>query len=172
MRAWPNILGWSADRDRQYLYDLIVAIPARVVVEIGIYAGRMTVALAEAVRVTGGIVHSVDPWQEMADGPMVARAFLDTITKYDLQDVVRIHAETSEAFSKRLAGTVDLVWIDGGHSYQDVETDLVAWGNRAANIYGHDWHLPGVRHAAEAYAQEHGMTVGIIPGTDNIWTMK
>ena len=170
-RSWPDIRGWCADCDRNYLHDIIVANQARTVVEIGVYAGRMTIALAAAVRRTGGVVHCVDPWQEMPNGAEVARLFLDTLTRYSLQDVVRIHAETSVEFAARLAGAVDLVWIDGGHRYANVMADLSAWQPRSATTFGHDWHLPDVRTAAQDYAEANGLETFRLVGTDNIWTV-
>jgi predicted O-methyltransferase YrrM len=171
MREWPDIAGWCKDCDRQFLYDLIVARKARFVLEIGVYAGRMTVALAEAVRVTGGVVHCVDPWQEMQDGAAVAREFLATVTAHSLQDVIRIHAETSAAFAARWYGDFDFAWIDGGHRYEDAMADLCAWVPRSDALYGHDWHLEGVRKAAQDYAGSHGMLALRIENTDNIWTL-
>ena len=171
---WPDIRGWCADCDRDYLCEAIVASQARTAVEIGVYAGRMTVALAAGVRRTGGILHSVDDWTEMgAEGPGVARQFLDALTRYGLQDVVRIHAETSAEFAARWgARPVDLVWIDGSHRYEDVLADLAWWQPLAAQCYGHDWHMDDVRRAAEEYASGHGRSAHKITGTDNIWTVS
>jgi predicted O-methyltransferase YrrM len=185
---WADIRGWSKDCDRQFMYDRIVEYDAKTILEIGIYAGRMTVALAAAATLTKGLVHSVDPWLEMADGAVVAREFLDTYTKFNLQDTVKIHAETSTDFAARYRGRIDLAWIDGGHTYACVLDDLKAWFGRSSVLYGHDWHIDGVREAAIEYARiwnskdasvlgavvDYATTFTITPykieGTDNIWT--
>lgn len=169
MSAWPDIKGWCADRDRTYLYDLIVARHARTIVEVGVYAGRMTVALAAAARATGGMVHCVDHWREMANGGDIAREFLETLTAHDLQDVVRIYCEASATFAERFLGAIDVLWIDGGHDKATVLCDLMGLGGRATSVLGHDWHLPGVRDAAAEYAASHGFTVCNAAGTDNVW---
>lgn len=173
MTTWPDIKGWSLDVDRAFLYERIIALQADKVVELGVYAGRMTFALAEALRHTGGVVHCVDPWEEMPNGPEIAREFLNTVTKYQLEDRVRIHAQSSHDFALRnVPAHVCLTWIDGMHTFEAVRQDLEDWYERSRVVYGHDWHLEGVRTAATEYARSAGLVARKIEGTDNIWTVS
>jgi hypothetical protein len=188
--SFPDIRGWSGDNDRQFMYDRVVEVNAKSILEIGIYCGRMTAALAAAAKVTGGVVHSVDPWPpyEMPNGAEIAREFLDTVTRYRLQDQVKIYAETSMEFAAHFCGRFDLAWIDGGHTYDIVLFDIATWYPRSTAFYGHDWHIEAVRKAAEEYVRIWNMHIPEggavadnsrnwdmraykIEGTDNIWTL-
>lgn len=169
---WPNIKGWSADCDRTFLYEWAIQVKARTIVEIGVYAGRITVALAAAAKENSGVVYCVDPWEEMPNGEEIARKFLRTVTENDLQDVVRIYAETSAQFASRLKGEVDLVWVDGGHGYDDVMTDLTCWRPRTKALFGHDWHLPSVRAAVMDYAAAKDRKCWKLEGSENVWVLS
>jgi hypothetical protein len=189
--TFPDIRGWCTERDRQFMYDRIIESNAKSVLEIGVFCGRMTVALVEGVRVTGGIVHSVDPWQEMEmeNGAEVAREFLYAMTRYRFQDRIRIYATTSSYFAKQFCGHFDLVYIDGEHAYDNVMSDIKTLYPRSMAIYGHDWQIDSVRCAVEEYARlwnlhesdAGGETIDYnknwnirackVDGADHVWTL-
>ena len=65
-------------------------------------------------------------------------------------------------------GSCDLVFIDAAHDYANVKADLAAWwpkvkkggvfaGHDYAEIHGH----PGVRQAADEFAAENGLALGV-----------
>jgi hypothetical protein len=174
---FPDIRGWMEDENRQAMYDWILATNAQTVVEVGVYAGRMTVAMAMALKQTGGVLHSCDPYLEMgADkGLPILAECMQHLTELNLRGVVRLHICSSAALravwpnNKR----VDLAWIDGCHYIpEEVDADLYGWCPIARRFMGHDTHLPVVSDRVKAYAAAHMLRVVTPPpGMVNTWEM-
>lgn len=97
------------------LYSLARFLPAKVAVEIGTDDGSTTVPLLLGCVAAGGVLHSVDPAQcDPAHATVFATA---QSSKW------RFHRMTSEAFAPECPDGVDLVFIDGDHSYEGVALD-------------------------------------------------
>ena len=76
----------------------------------------------------------------------------------------------SPAAAALVPGPVDMVFIDGDHSYEAVRADIAAWRPLARRMLcGHDLHAsgakPGVRQAVE---EAFGDGARVVPGT-SIW---
>ena len=64
---------------------------------------------------------------------------------------MRLHPEGSpEAATKFADRTLDFVWLDAGHFYEEVQADLRAWVPKLKDggvIGGDDWLFPNVARA-------------------------
>lgn len=72
-------------------------------------------------------------------------------------------------------GSLDLVFIDGDHSYDAVRQDLRAWRDKVRPggvLAGHDYSLfrPGVPRAVHEFAAELG--VGLVLGAEHMWWLR
>ena len=131
----------------------------RVIVEVGTWYGRS----AKALSLGGGTVYTVDDWAgrsteretSPADNPpgMVREEFHRRLQPdIDAGRIVPVWAESSAAATKlaHLRGKVDLLFIDGLHTYEQVTADLAAWlplVRAGGLVCGHDWDRPGVQRA-------------------------
>lgn len=104
------------------------------VVEIGAYRGASTVALALGVRDAGrGRVHSIDPHAHYTGvhggkfSPVDHAVFKDTIRKHGVGEWIVHYCTDSVSVAKTWSGNIDLLWIDGDHSYNGVAGDLAHW---------------------------------------------
>lgn len=74
-------------------------------------------------------------------------------------------------------GSLDLVFIDGDHTYHAVRSDLNAWWPKLKGtggiMCGDDYRpkLPGVKKAVDEWAQQNGHEIGFLP-TSVWWTTK
>jgi predicted O-methyltransferase YrrM len=136
--ALDGVEGWLGAAEALALHraarDVPGDEPARVV-EIGSWKGRSTIALATGVgaRPAGGVVHAIDPHR----GGMAHRltgeadsydAFVRNVERAGVRDVVDvIRATSAEARGGVADGSVDLIFVDGSHRYEDVLHDVDAW---------------------------------------------
>lgn len=104
------------------------------IMEIGAYRGASTTALAMGVRDAGhGHVYSIDPhmhYRGVLGGtfsPEDHVAFEETIRKYGVEKWVTHYCRDSATIAKDWNGKIDILWVDGDHSYEGVATDLKLW---------------------------------------------
>jgi predicted O-methyltransferase YrrM len=148
------IEGWATREMLAVLSRL--AQGCKTIVEIGVWRGRSTIAMA---RVTPGRVYAVDHWRgdggvgEVHDPLEVYSEFLGNVRRFDVQDrVVPLFMRSVEAAILPHWPPIDLLYLDADHSYSSVLADLRAWlPHLAADgiICGDDYHLSGVHQAVD-----------------------
>ena len=128
-----GVEGWLYIEEAVELYETVRSHPAAdpvLVVEIGSWKGRSTIALAQAVRDRGhplGRVVAIDPHtgsrehHERFGAVDTFDEFLRNIDRAGLTDLVEPMRTTSLDASGQLVGSsVDVLFIDGSHEYEDV----------------------------------------------------
>ncbi|OGV72787.1 MAG: hypothetical protein A3K19_28320 [Lentisphaerae bacterium RIFOXYB12_FULL_65_16] len=118
-------------RQTAYLFGLVRRMDARNVLEIGRYKGGSTFAIAAAMRGQGQF-WSVDL------GEKEARLKKDSAPAYDnqIRDIckrfgLRVNMLVGDARTIQIeTGELDLVFIDGDHSYDGVKNDFQRFGRR------------------------------------------
>jgi hypothetical protein len=137
LQSVATIDGWLSDREAETLYDY--AHKARgPIVEIGSYFGRSTAALAlgsmagnkQPVYAVDSFVGVPDNDRPTASGvnpgwggssPEKLRANLDAV---GVNGLVKIVAKPSQEAFEDVPNEIDLLFIDGGHDYKSVRTDI------------------------------------------------
>jgi predicted O-methyltransferase YrrM len=130
------------------------SLPATVI-EIGSWKGRSTIALALGVRSRGaGTVFAIDPHTRdgTATGHLgTANEFHRNIDTAGVDSLVRLIMATShEARPQFAAESIDMLFIDGSHKYEDVKADITDWQTALkdeAVIAFNDPSWPGVYRA-------------------------
>jgi predicted O-methyltransferase YrrM len=161
------------------------AAKAKTIVEIGSWMGRSTRALGDNV-VLGGVVFAVDHWAgakgyytqltiKKLGGPDVLYQKFRRNTADLIKDgtVVPIRSASQDAMAKltKKLGNweVDLVFVDGDHSYsacmRDI-TDYLPLVRRGGVMAGHDYDQHGVVRAVKELFKKQAIRV--VPGT-RIW---
>jgi hypothetical protein len=134
--------------------------PTRAVfVEVGCYKGRSTSFLGVEILNSGKSIdlHCVDIWPgEALDSSGTMRPLRD-VFEQNLSPLVarglalELYPEGSPAAASKFADrSLDFVWLDGGHLYEEVRADLLAWLPKlkyGASIGGDDWPFPNVARA-------------------------
>jgi predicted O-methyltransferase YrrM len=122
--------GWLSDAQGRALFDAAAtATGAGVIVEIGSWKGRSTTWLASGARLAGQRVYAIDPHRGSREDPAVdtLEEFLGNLARNGLADVVEPMIMTSEEAAARIAGPIELLFIDGDHSYEAVRRDAELW---------------------------------------------
>jgi glycosyltransferase involved in cell wall biosynthesis len=165
-----EIEGWTTENELNALFN--EAKKNESIVEIGSWKGRSTHALLSG---NTGIVYAVDHWKGTeSDGDAHKEAFVDSDAVY-MQFVGNVgmfpnlkvmKMSSEEASLKFEDNSIDMVFIDGDHSYEAVKKDIELWLPKVKKIIcGHDYNFKGVETAVnEAFDK--------INVVDTIWVHK
>lgn len=115
--------------EKLLLYDKASHVPpGGVIVEIGSYLGSSAAVMAAGARAKCISIHCVDTWQNdaMSEGPRDTYAEFrrNTLAFDDIIVPLRGRAkEVADGFDL----SIDLLLVDGDHSYEGCKRDLVKW---------------------------------------------
>lgn len=155
------------------LARLCADLQARRIVEVGTFLGRgTTLVFGEATKDGGELVCVDNCVVDMAVRRGIHRpeSHLHLLLSNLAQHPATVHAQLLRAASREAAGIyagpADLVFIDAGHGYNEVKTDIDAWRPHVRPggiLCGDDYAMEGVARAVdEAFA-------GQVRVDDRIW---
>ena len=105
-----------------------------VIVEIGSYRGRSTIALAlGSSRGSRAPVYAIEPHARFTGvlgaefGPDDRRAFERNVAGSRVGELVHLVSLPSEVAAKTWSAPIGLLWIDGDHRYDAVSRDFSMW---------------------------------------------
>ena len=162
-----DIAGWMFGEELPWLSRTAATMQS--VIEVGCWKGRSTFALLEGCP---GTVYAVDHWKGSA-GEEVAHAearqrdifqdFWRNVGHFPNLKVCRM----ASAEAATVLPDVDMVFLDGGHEYEEICQDIRLWTPKAKRmICGHDSNWPGVDRAIE------GLLPGTKRGEGSIWYIE
>jgi len=151
MKRWQQIRGHTNDNECQWLHSQ--ALCRTTIVEIGVYLGRSTAALATGMADDSGRVYGIDTWQ---GGPAERDKWHPEFVTVEGQDtyylealknlhglpVTLIRAPSERAYVLFNNIKIDMLFIDGGHDYNSVFRDIQLYQQYMAEgglISGHDY---------------------------------
>lgn len=162
LRPALAVPGWMQRDELAWLAAM--ARHAQVIIEIGSYQGRSTLALADHCP---GVVYAIDPWE----GPCLREDGTTAPNNWAVWDafaqhlaphlasgrVVAMRMRASDGIPRLRAAhlTADLVFLDGDHRHEAVASDLaLVWPllRSGGRLAGHDYHnatWPGVTSAVD-----------------------
>jgi len=116
--------------ERLMLYRLgLNQSPGAVMVEIGSYLGASSCFLAAAaLEVQGARLHCVDTWENegMSEGSRDTWQHFQCNTR-EYRHVIEPHRGRSLNVARTFTERIDLIFIDGDHSYEGCHGDVVNW---------------------------------------------
>lgn len=116
---YQDIPGWLSDQESYFLTAQAVG---KDCIEIGSFKGRSTVCLAATAK----SVIAIDPHRAGADGQLqdgdTYQDFLNNTSEY--KNIIPMRMTSEEAAPHIKDNSVDLVWIDGMHDYENVKKDI------------------------------------------------
>lgn len=126
-------------------------------VEIGCLYGGMTAVLGLANPKAR--IKTIDDfsWHPEDDVPTSAALLLENMAKVGVNNVEVIEGD-SRKIGPKWKEPIDLLWIDGGHSFDYVYSDLKNFGPHARVIALHDYNNPywaSIRQAVERFLGNH-----------------
>lgn len=155
-----QIDGWMDPAELEWLYR--TARDMGSVVEVGCWKGRSAHALLSACP---GPVYAVDHWQGSRDAR--AGAHREAVERNIFADFLANVGGFENLIVKRGASPgmaaecpdADMIFIDGGHAYDEVLADVKAWRPKARKVFcGHDWQSEEIQRALrETLGEPHGV---------------
>ena len=166
---YPNqpIEGWMRFPELQFLYNTAKTMDT--ILEVGSWKGKSTHALCSGCK--NGQVTAVDHFlgsnepahKDAAKDDAIYKAFQQNMSSFSN---ITVNRKSSEEASKDYEDkSFDMIFLDGGHTYEDVKADIKFWKNKARILLcGHDFSSvwPGVM---QAVIEE----VGAVEVCDSIW---
>lgn len=168
-----NTCGWMPVPDLTYLAE--IASKSQTIVEIGSWKGRSTLAFACN---TPGTVYAVDTWKgteqqgtelsQHEEGWLLEEFKLNTA---GLDNIVICEGPSVEMAKVYAGPEIDVVFIDGYHTYEGVRDDILSWSpmlRPGGILCGHDYVPPyweGLLRAVREFVPKFR----VVPGT-MIWT--
>lgn len=145
---WSNyIFTWTEPHCLAYLCEH--ASKAANAIEVGVYMGR-----GSKVMLDSGLAHlwAIDPF--MIPGTQkVTEHFLRSYLVLGQCEIIPKHTKEAAAMLQHMAGKIDFIFIDDGHAYEDVVTDIACMLPllRSGGILcGHDYETNPVNDVARA----------------------
>lgn len=160
-----GIDGWMSVQECQWLYE--TAKKMSNILELGSWKGRSTHALASGCK---GQVIAVDHWEgskdvidltnQMAKVEDVYKTFLNNMK--DLKNVKPLKMSGDAADFALGKAQYDMVFIDAGHTYEEVKNDIEKWLPHAKILMSGDDYMPGtwmgvVQAVDEAFGKPDGV---------------
>lgn len=163
-----DIDGWMGQMELAWLYE--TAKEMNSIVEVGSWKGRSTHALLSGCP---GTVYAVDHWkgspsEKEAHAEARERDIFEDFLKNvgHFQNLVVMRGDSVNVAKTFADKSVDMVFIDGGHTYKAVKADIEAWLPKARKmICGHDYNFHGVQEAVTEI-------FGDVDTAENIWVVK
>jgi len=170
--------GWHSLAESNLYNNLIRSLNNGIIVEIGVYGGASLLGVIESCQQTNSHIYGVDPWEKISSAngmPLVARKrkiYRRKIKKIrlNLEHIIQCEGYDKNVtlvhdFSKNVAptfknGSVDVVFIDGDHSYDSVYEDLSLWlpkVKRGGTIWGDDFGWRSVQLAVHNFCANNNI---------------
>lgn len=154
---FEKVPSWTSPAEREELARLAARVPVDgKIVEIGALYGGMTIVMAHSNRNANITVVDNFSWSPIKTRPASAAELTRNLEAFDV--FAEIMEGDSRVIGKAWYAPIDLLWIDGGHSYEFVRADLENFGPHANVIALHDWENPAwpdIRQAVEDFTQKH-----------------
>ncbi|GIV19686.1 MAG: hypothetical protein KatS3mg023_1437 [Armatimonadota bacterium] len=183
--AVNDVLGYATPEDVFALHNAVVHIPSDepTVVEIGSFTGLSACIFSHSLRRhgLGGKVYCVDLWDTYAErnpsaqetgffaykSGQLRQLFDHYISTAGATQVIPICEDSTRAWKNFADGSIDLLFIDGDHSYEGCLADLSHWYPKVKPdgvILGHDYDWDTVRAAAQDFSRQRGFRLQEMAG--------
>ena len=161
----PPYCGWLRNTSREMIYDLFNELSYTVGAEIGVAAGKNALEILK--RNPTMKLYLIDPWNRYSRSITESRAekrlanARAILSEYNAVFIRMTSMDGVKEFADR---SLDFVYIDGLHDFDNVMLDLIHWTRKVkvgGIISGHDYfplQRGGVIKAVDAYCSAHGIS--------------
>ncbi len=141
-----------------------------VIVEVGSYLGASSNFLAKAAKIRSSKLHCIDTWQnhEMSEG------IRDTFEEFkkntiSLSKYIEIHKGFSAEIAKKFDQEIDMIFFDGGHSYETINSDWNNWSPKLKKNAIVVFHDTGWAEGVNKVIEENSSSLSKKDSLPNMW---
>ncbi len=136
-------------------------------VELGCWYGSSVIYLAERIKESGKdiTVFAIDTWQNALNEPNVFGSifpeFWNNVMDHGCEQIIRpMMIDSSSAALAFENNSVDFLYIDAGHRYNEVSKDIIKWMPKVNSwIGGHDYNQEVEQAVKDILIDEYGYEV-------------
>ncbi len=155
-----SIPSWIEPNEKEALFELATKVPKKngQIVEVGSLYGGSTAFLGLGAPKAKITIFDDFSWNPLPEIKNSRETLLNNLEKVGLKNEIEIRAGDSRETAKDWQGRIDLLWIDGGHSFEFIHADLMNLGPHAKVIACHDYDNPAwptIRKAVEAFIESY-----------------
>ncbi len=129
--------GWPWAGHKFFAYDLVRNIKPKTIVELGTYKGTSLFSFCQAVK-DGNLeteINAVDTWKGDIQSGFYDETVLEGVNKikrklYSEQNIKLLRMTFDEAVERFENKSIDILHIDGLHTYEAVKHDFETWKNK------------------------------------------
>jgi len=167
-RTYPPFMGMN-DITRDTIYSVFNELGYKKGAEIGVDGGRNAKKMFHYILDLQLIL--VDPWKAYRAGvtpELMEQRYQECRLRLKGRDAKYIKKTSIEAVKEVEDGSLDFVYIDGVHGFDNVMTDLIFWSPKVRKggiVSGHDFYFgyySEVVPAVTAYTYAHNITTWYI----------
>jgi predicted O-methyltransferase YrrM len=175
-----GVSGYLAPQDVEYLFRMATTVRANsVIVEIGSWMGLSSITMANALlskRNLNTRIYCVDTWRGSSEHRDMNAIKQDTLFETFLgnirgarveQFITPVREPSAQAAHRFRPGSVDLLYVDGDHSYKGCLIDLEAWWDKVrpgGTVIGHDYYPDSdVAAAVDDFVAARGVSFVVEP---------
>ena len=150
MQKVNGIPTWTTQEEREFVASISKSVKrGGLIVEIGSLYGGMTAILAKANPYARIITIDRFSWQPKGFPRPTAQIIKANLARLKAKNVQVVQGD-SKIIGEKWKAAIDLLWIDGGHSYESVTADLKNFSPHAKAIILHDYNHPTMTGVTEA----------------------
>jgi predicted O-methyltransferase YrrM len=159
IRLAEVIPAWLEQNEKEMLFSLAKEVPENGhVVEVGCLYGGSTALLGLGAATAKITVFDDFSWSPLPEMVSSRETLLANLAKIELHNQIDVREGDSRTLAKGWTAPIDLLWIDGGHSYEFIFSDLMHLGPSAQVIACHDFDnpvWPSIRKAVTDFIAQH-----------------
>lgn len=145
-------------RNRNHLGELFAELGYKVGAEVGVRRGKFSEVLL--LGNPGLKLYCIDPWVSYPEAPdqkVQDQIFEFAKARLSLYNAEIIKKTSMDALSDIPNESLDFVYVDGAHDFENVMIDITGWSDKVRKggiISGHDYPMSGVKPVVDAVVKD------------------
>ena len=153
----------------QLIKEIIASYGYKKIIEVGTYRGQFAKHLHQT---NPDMLYLVDPWkvypkEVFPDYTHYDQSKWDSLyesvcSKFNYDNVTIIRKPSDKAVNEFIDNSIDLIYIDGNHTYDYVKQDLNLWlpkVRKGGMLCGHDYQLKSVTKAVNEFLEQKNLKI-------------
>lgn len=171
LKTFSRIFTHLTDEEKLQLLKLASSLNSgSVIVEIGSYLGASSCYIASGAKSSNSVLHCIDTWQnhEMSEG------IRDTFEEFkkntiSLSKYIEIHKGFSAEVAIKFDQEIDMIFFDGGHSYETINSDWNNWSPKLKKNAIVVFHDTGWAEGVNKVIEENSSSLSKKDSLPNMW---